>query len=261
MATGRSHLLGIAMLDAPTSSAMHHLNMAKAYLDDVRIANKAKTITYAGADFQINLLSKAAQHLLEARVIDPHQTLVYEEDGDTFEFTQDRLNSIVLSDEGMVSFHRAYIAHVDFQKYLDQNDNTSARRAASQGTRYFQEATIAFEKALVYHPEHSNTFDFLSQTYRDLGDKENYIRILKRWLEVNPTNMDARKRLDLLDEFSGALFRPPMMSINRILVLVTIAGLILATIAGPTQWNGLGSIASFMFVIPLIIIWFRWKYL
>jgi len=178
-------------------SAVHHLKMAKAYLDDAdEIAKKEDKPNKFASEAEIKALTQAAEHLNKARAIDPNEVLWIEEgkDKEKVKLDQDYINGRVLLKEGIAHLNAA----LDISQYRNI-DGTSDRRHYNEGTARLQQACAALEQALTYRPYSDDVLDKLATTYRRLGDTQNYRRILERHVEISPDNMGLHKQIEELN--------------------------------------------------------------
>jgi hypothetical protein len=258
---------GKTMQDSPASPALHHhLKLAKAYLDEARgdFYSKGEANQYT-AEAQLKVASKAAEHLNKARQLDPHAVIWVEDNpGDgKYKLTQDYLNSRALAIEGVAFLNIAHDILAQCDTYRLNNDNRPDRRKEASGKGYLENARDALEKSLNYSAAHKEALKYLSQTYRELGDKENYKRIMQQRVVVDDDDMEAHKALDRIDE-PGAVFdvfntpRSIHWTFNKVLGLSMLVGFFLCAIAMPANLNALGGIGSLMLVGPMIIWGIKW---
>src|ERR1700722_8439105 len=141
------------MQDSPASPALHHLKLAKAYLDECRgdFYAKGEANQYA-SESQLKVASKAAEHLNKARQLDPHAMIwVEDKPGDgKYQLTQDYLNSRVLEIEGVAFLNTAHDIHAQFQTYILNHDGKPVRAKERVGRDYLERARDALEKSLKY---------------------------------------------------------------------------------------------------------------
>jgi len=140
-------------------TALHHLKMAKAYLDeaDKEVAKDKKPDEFV-SEAKIRALAKAARHLNRAREIDPNEVLWVEDEEDEVGITldQDYLNGRVLVKEG--------IAHLNAVHYISNSfrclDGTVDRESYKKAIGRLHNARIALEKALTYIPASETRTNF-----------------------------------------------------------------------------------------------------
>jgi len=254
------------MQDSPASPALQHLKLAKAYLDEARaeVSSKDEVSRYA-SEAQLKVATKAAEHLNKARQLDPDAVIwVEDKPGDgKYKLTQDYLNSRVLTIEGVAFLNTAHDILAQCETYALNHDGKPDRGKEAEGKGYLERARDALEKSLKYSPAHEQALKFLSKTYRELGDKENYKRIMQKRVTINADDMEAHKALDRIDEPDAVfdVFNSPRTirwTFNKVLGLSMLIGFLLVAIAAPANLSVLGGIGSFMFVIPMIIWGVKW---
>jgi hypothetical protein len=254
------------MQDSPASPALHHLKLAKAYLDEARgeVFSKGEVSQYL-SEAQLKVATKAAEHLNKARQLDPHAGLwVEDKPGDgKYQLTQDYLNSRVLAIEGVAFLNTAHDIHAQCQTYILNHDGKPDRAKERDGRDYLERARDALEKSLKYSAAHEEALKFLSQTYRELGDKENYQRVMQKRVQINADDMEAHKALDRIDESDAVhdIFSTPRSihwTFNKVLGLSMLVGFFLCAIAMPANLTALGGIGSLMLVGPMIIWGIKW---
>jgi tetratricopeptide (TPR) repeat protein len=248
---------------ADKSPAQIHLELANSYLDDAQAAlNSAKTPSTFIVERTAKPLSKAADHLNKAREIDPNEFLWVESDEDKavrLRFTQDIFASRILLCEGVAALNAAHAINTDNDTYR-LNHGRADRSLVRTGNAYLISARDALEKSLKFSVGHKDTLKFLTQTYRELGEKDKYKRLLEKRIELYPDDIAAHKELDQIDDpdFLSPLFTPPpTISINVWLAISMVVGFILFPIAA--QNKALGLFAIILLFGPPAIWWYRWK--
>ena len=254
------------MQNSPPSPALHHLKLAKAYLDEARgdFFSKGEVSQYA-SEAQLKIATKAAEHLNKARILDPHAGLwVEDKPGDgKYQLTQDYLNSRVLAIEGVAFLNTAHDILAQCETYMLNHEGKPDRGKENTGKRYLERARDALEKSLTYSATQEEALTFLSIAYRELGDKENYKRIMQKRVAINDDDMEAHKALDRIDEPDAVfdVFNTPRSirwTFNKVLGSSMLVGFFLCAIAMPAHLNVLGGIGSLMLVGPMIIWGIKW---
>jgi tetratricopeptide (TPR) repeat protein len=255
---GAPHFWGDVM--AESSPALHHLKMAKAYLDEARDTDKnSKEANRYVSEAQVAALSKAATHLNKARELDPTAVLEVEdkEKKTVLRYNQDFLTGLVLCHEGLASINAGrdlLMQATSFEKI----DTTKLRESESK----YISARDALEKSLKYNPYDDDALKFLTDVYSTLADKENYRRIIVERIKQNSDDMDAHKSLDRMSDPNfkmDSIFKQPLFTwtFNKVLVLTMVLGFLLIPIAANAHLTVVGGAACFMVVIPPIIWWLR----
>jgi tetratricopeptide (TPR) repeat protein len=251
---------------AEESPALHHLKLVKAYIDEARLTQASeKTASAYISEVALKSLSKAAEHLNKARELDPNEVLwVEDKPGDgKYQLTQDFLHARVLTGEGICALNSAHEMQYKNNTYLLNHDGKIDREAIATGNRYLASARDAFEKALKYSPAHQDALVYLSKTYRELGDKENYRRVLQQRVQITPDDMNAHKELDQVDDPD---FVTPILTTQRFKKITLNGYLGLSMILGfmvilAAESRGpIGAIGYLMFAGPPLIWWYRRNY-
>jgi len=238
-------------------TALHHLKMAKAYLDEAeKHGAKEKNANQFVSDAEIKSLLEAAHHLNNARAIDPNEVLWVEDPKDKTrtKIDQDFLNSKVLLMEGVAHLNAAR----DLSTKHRNTDGSVVRKVYKEGVGRLEQARDALEKSLNYRSYSDDALNFLAKAYLRLGDQQNCRRVLERHLEVSSDDIELHKQIKELDAGSvpGPLFRAPSFSISfpTIMSFTTIAAIGLFILAivqhsgapvGPGILLLLGSAAGF----------------
>jgi tetratricopeptide (TPR) repeat protein len=213
-------------------TALHHLKMAKSYLDEAdKQGEQDKKPNRVLSDAQINILAQAAHHLNKAREIDPSELLWIEEKNEKIKLDQDTLNGDVLLSEGVAHLNAAVFISNTFGNI----DGTFNKGHYKAGVSRLEQARDALEKAIKYRPYSDQTYKFLAQVYGALGDIHNYRRILERHVEISPDNIEVHKQLAALAnlKYPSTRFRqkPFSLSVPTMLSLSFLAGIILIIVA------------------------------
>jgi tetratricopeptide (TPR) repeat protein len=213
-------------------TALHHLKMAKSYLDDAdKQGAQDKKPNRVISDAQINILAQAAHHLNKAREIDPNEVLWIEEKNEKIKLDQDTLNGDVLLSEGIAHLNAALFISNTFSNI----DGTFDKRPNKDGMSRLEQARDALEKAIKYRPYSDQSYKFLAQVYGALGDLQNYRRILERHVEISPDNIEVHKQLAALEnqKYPTARFRqkPFTISFPTVMSLLFVLGIVLIIVA------------------------------
>jgi hypothetical protein len=248
---------------AAEQSATHHLKLAKLYLDDAnRLQASEKHYNKHTSAIIVQTLSRAAEQLIKAREIDPNENLWMQDTSGKppFEVTQDLLNSMVLTSEGLASYYAAL--HVN-----DQNDSyysgvgTNRQAYLKEGLLFLHEARDALEKSLIYTPYREYSLTLLSKVYRALGDSVNYKRILEKRIAIRPNDIEAHKELSEIDThdkytyFKGYHGSLSSSEDTVLPILVGLVGVSLLFISITAGVSGLTFAAVLMIVAPIAYVY------
>ncbi len=159
-----------------TIGAIAALELAHAYLDEVRVADTPAFDDKDGRKHQLNSLSLAARQLDAAGRLDPDAVLEGElPDGTPFCFSINELKAEALLLEGLT--HQIY----------------DTKRALP--------ALVAATKL---NPNHPNAFFVLGLTHAANRNKAASVAALQRAVALDPKNITYRKELNRVESLSGA---------------------------------------------------------
>lgn len=227
-------------------TALHHLKMAKSYLDDATdLVKPGGEASESVATEQLGLLAQAAEHLNRARAIDPDEVLFVKDDKLTEreKLDQDYLNGSILLHEGVAHLN----ASLDAQSHYKYTDGTINKPQYKAGVARLEKARDALEKSLTYRSHSGDVLTFLAKTYQQLGDYQNYRRVLERHLEHSPDDISLHKQIKALNQnpVLQPAFQTPgfTFTFGKYLVGLIIAGvalIVLAIVAGSGNAAGWG---------------------
>jgi tetratricopeptide (TPR) repeat protein len=244
-------------------TALHHLKMAKSYLDDAeRTGDISEHASQVVSESQLQALAKAAEHLNKARAIDSNEVLAVEDEkkGTKEKFDQDYLNGHVLLIEGVAHINSAN--HI--WSYAKRSDGTIIRKSYREGVAYLEKARDVLEKALIYRPHSTEILKFLATAYHDLGDLANYRRILERHVELSPDEMGLHKNLrDLTEGYrpQPSFERPHFkLSLHGALTAMTIGGVALFILAAISRSGAPVGFGVVLLIIAFIGFWLKEKW-
>jgi tetratricopeptide (TPR) repeat protein len=242
-------------------TALHHLKMAYSYLEDARkVGEKIKEANSSVSAQQLAILVNAANHLNQARTLDPNEVLwVDEEKNQTrTKIDQDFLNGEVLLVEGVAHLNTA----LDHSSHYIYGDNRVYKPTFRAGSESLIKARDALVKALTYRPYSEEALKFLAKTYYHLGDAENYRKTLERHIQIRPENIELHKQMEDLSArpphplFSKPGFEPKM---HHVLLGCIFFGVLLLILAAATQSGAPVGMGIFFFAIGGFGFWVREK--
>ncbi len=215
-------------------TALHHLKMAKSYLDDANnLAKPGDQASESVAAEQLQLLAQAAEHLNKARAIDPSEVLLVKDDKLTEreKLDQDYLNGTILLHEGVAHLNAALDAQSGY-KYTDGSINKPRYKA---GVARLEKARDALEKSFTYRAHSGDVLTFLAKAYQQLGDSQNYRRVLERHLQHSPDDIALHKQIKVLTQnpVLYPAFQTPgfTFTFGKYLVGLIVAGVALIVLA------------------------------
>jgi tetratricopeptide (TPR) repeat protein len=245
----------------PPATALHHLKMAKAYLDDYRgyVDDAPDAFSSIGPHISA-ILERAAEHLKKARAIDPAEVLWVEDAKENvkYKYTQDFLASEALCYEGNMLLNNA--------KYIESKYNDSEgkinRGKRAQGIQFLERAREVLLKSLTYNSVNSDALLYLGLAYLYLGDGDSYRSVLERRLKLDPDNILLHKAFETANEPGGyePLFsNPPIISLNAALALSIFSGFIIFGVGAANRIAPFAPIGLLLFFGPIAYWWFKRK--
>ena len=244
-------------------TALHHLKMAKSYLDEAGLtAEISNDASWVVSDLQLRSLVQAALHLNKARDIDPKEVLWIEDKktGTKERYDQDYLNGDVLLYEGVAHLNTS---NALWSRYADPYGKID-RPAYRQCTLFLEKARDTLEKAARYRPYSTEIHRHLANVYEGLGDFDNYRRVVERRVELDPDNMALHKTMKDLNAGwtpSPSLQKPPSLTFNGAVVLCGLLGVaifLFGAFLNATRLSGFGALLGF-FAFAFLILKIIWR--
>lgn len=251
-------------------TALHHLKMAKSYMDnaDSRL-NMDSGVLKVFSEQQLELLAKAAEHLNRARAIDPTEVLLVpdEKNNERVTFTQDFMTARVLLHEG--------IAHINSARDMDGRYKDHKGRVVEakyrEGVGYLENARDALEKSLTFNSYGRDALRFLQMSYQNLGDEPNFRRILERRVELYPEDIGIHREIEYHDEHPGIkpMFEasssptfgmPFFLDFERVMFIAIGFGFFLIILAFPAKSFDLGMWGFILMLSAVFILWVEQKW-
>lgn len=163
-----------AVIERDTPAAIEALELAFAYIEEVRNQDTPAIDDKATLKDHLNTLSLAAKQIALAEKRDPDAILEVEIDGDVRTFTINELKAVAL-----------YIEGATYQPF-------DTRRAVP-----------ALRAAIAADPSNPNSYYLLGLIHFANHNKLEAVEALKRATELNPKNLEYRKSLDRAESLTG----------------------------------------------------------
>lgn len=234
-------------------TALHHLKMAKSYMDEAQVSlEKIDQPSEFFSEMQLKSLAQAAVHLNKARAIDPTEVLwvEYEKEDVQLKLTQDYITSRVLACEGAAHLNSAGAIWTTYQ----DSDGKTDRNQYAAGVRHLERGRDTLLKALTYNSYSHDGLRLLQAAYFRLGDKHNCRRILERRIELEPDNLTLHKEIKELSSqltIKPYFDKPPAISLNAALGISIAAGLIIAGIGLTTGLEPVFALGTILWFAPI----------
>jgi hypothetical protein len=199
-------------MNVPSSAMVqHHLKMAYSYLTDARTQTDVDISAEFISKSTIDSLTRAAEHLVKAREIDPLAVYwVADKPGEEkYKLSQNFLNAQVLALEAVAHYNAARAIGVK-----RSGTESAARKNRRAGKAELEQARIAGERALEYSSVDYNALNCLRHVYEDLGDRDNLRRVVTKLMELRPDDLDIHKEFDSVSDprwFPDPLFDNPTL--------------------------------------------------
>lgn len=169
-------------ISATKTSAEQDLKVALSYIEDAErpFFDKKIKLTYDDTPSLFDKLTKAAQYLASARMKNPEQNLVVEDEkAGPITYTQDDIAGAISAREGHVALLAAHTA------FNDDNKTDALHRSR-----------IAFQKATKFSPNNSFYHLSLAEVCKLQLDKETAANHVAAVLKLEPESTDAIKLND-----------------------------------------------------------------